>query len=203
MFAVKLTFEMLTVCVQQHSFSTHERMYLWICRSFWDRKCLDLRGILSFDCQSIYNITCPGRALALCWVVHVCRRFEPLFWPSGDWTRSFWGAFSHPPTPKRSFWVPILPELDIFGPKFHFCLDLLGSNFQRPVAPTHQFSDRVPRWRASHHRPHDWSAICPKKIDIKCQITPGCLNQYRCRVETETMGTVKPSRDRTPKQWRS
>ena len=29
---------------QQHSFSTHERMLLWKCQSFWDRKCLDLRG---------------------------------------------------------------------------------------------------------------------------------------------------------------
>ena len=29
---------------QQHSFSIHERMFLWKCQSFWDRKCLDLRG---------------------------------------------------------------------------------------------------------------------------------------------------------------
>ena len=44
-FEVKLTFEMLTVRGQQHSFSTHERMFLWKCQSFWDRKYLDLRGI--------------------------------------------------------------------------------------------------------------------------------------------------------------
>ena len=43
-FEVKLTFEMLTVRGQQHSFSTHERVFLWNCQSFWDRKCLDLRG---------------------------------------------------------------------------------------------------------------------------------------------------------------
>ena len=43
-FGVKLTFELLTVCGQQHSFSTHERMPLWKYQSFWDRKCLDLRG---------------------------------------------------------------------------------------------------------------------------------------------------------------
>ena len=43
-FEVKLTFDMLTVRGQQHSFSTHERMYLWKCQSFWDRKCLDMRG---------------------------------------------------------------------------------------------------------------------------------------------------------------
>ena len=43
-FEVKLTFEMLTVRWQQNSFSTHERMFLWKCQIFWDRKCLDLRG---------------------------------------------------------------------------------------------------------------------------------------------------------------
>ena len=35
---------MLTVRGLRHSFSTHERMFLWKCQSFWDRKCLDLRG---------------------------------------------------------------------------------------------------------------------------------------------------------------
>ena len=35
---------MLTMCRQQHSFSPHKRMFLWKCQSFWDRKCLDLRG---------------------------------------------------------------------------------------------------------------------------------------------------------------
>ena len=29
---------------QQHSFSTQERVLLGKCQSFWDRKCLDLRG---------------------------------------------------------------------------------------------------------------------------------------------------------------
>ena len=43
-FEVKSTFDMLTVRGQQHSFSTHERMFLWKCQIFWDRKCLDLRG---------------------------------------------------------------------------------------------------------------------------------------------------------------
>ena len=35
---------MLTVRGLQHLFSTHERVLLWKCRSFWDRKCLDRRG---------------------------------------------------------------------------------------------------------------------------------------------------------------
>ena len=35
---------MLTERGQQHSFSTHERVFLWKCQSFSDRKCLDLRG---------------------------------------------------------------------------------------------------------------------------------------------------------------
>ena len=42
-FVVKLTFEILNVRGQQRSFSTHERMFLWKCRSFKDRKCLDLK----------------------------------------------------------------------------------------------------------------------------------------------------------------
>ena len=89
----------------------------------------------------------PGRVLPLCWVIWMCRRFDPLFWHSEDWTRSFWSIFSHPPTPKWSFGVlklPILIEFDLLGPKFHFSLDLFGSNFQRPAAHPHQFSDRVP-----------------------------------------------------------
>ena len=43
-FEVKLTFQILTVRGQQHSFLTHQRVFLWKCQSFWDRKCLDLRG---------------------------------------------------------------------------------------------------------------------------------------------------------------
>ena len=35
---------MLSVRGQQHSFSTHERVFLWKCQSFWNRKRLDLRG---------------------------------------------------------------------------------------------------------------------------------------------------------------
>ena len=35
---------MLTGRGQQHSLSTQERVFLGKCQSFWDRKCLDLRG---------------------------------------------------------------------------------------------------------------------------------------------------------------
>ena len=44
-FKVKYTIEILTVRGQQQSFSTNVRMFLWMCQSFWDRKCLDLRGL--------------------------------------------------------------------------------------------------------------------------------------------------------------
>ena len=53
-FEVKLTFEILTVLGQQHSFSTHERIYLWKCQRFWDRKCLDLSGTI--QCYGIYKL---------------------------------------------------------------------------------------------------------------------------------------------------
>ena len=85
--------------------------------------------------------------LPMWWVIHMCRGFDPLFSLWQDRARSFWGIFSHPPTPKRSFVVlklPILTEFDLLGPKFHFSLDLFGSNFQRPAAHPHHFSDRVP-----------------------------------------------------------
>ena len=72
---------------------------------------------------------------------HVLRYGMLHFWGLSCPIHLFWGTFSQPPTPKRSFWVPILPELDVFGPNFHFCLNLLGSNFQWPVAHPHQFSD--------------------------------------------------------------
>ena len=45
---VKLTFEMLTMRGQQHSFSTHGRVFFWKCQSFRDRKCIDLSGALPF-----------------------------------------------------------------------------------------------------------------------------------------------------------
>ena len=88
-----------------------------------------------------------GGVLPMWWVIHMCRGFDPLFSLWQDRARSFWGIFSHPPTPKRSFGVlklPILTEFDLLGPKFHLSLDLFGSNFQRPAAHPHHFSDRVP-----------------------------------------------------------
>ena len=49
---------MLTVRRQQHSFSRQERMFLWKCQSFWNRKCCDLRAtrtpILRGICICIY-----------------------------------------------------------------------------------------------------------------------------------------------------
>ena len=88
-----------------------------------------------------------GGVLPMWWVIHMCRGFDPLFSLWQDRARSFWGIFSHPPTPKRSFGVlklPILTEFDLLGPKFHFSLDLFGSNFQRPAAHPHHFSENPP-----------------------------------------------------------
>ena len=53
-------------------------------------------------------------------------------------------TFSHLPTPKRSFGVlklPILTEFDLFGPKFHFSLDLFvfSGQWHTPI-----ISDGVP-----------------------------------------------------------
>ena len=56
---------MLTVRGQQHSFSTHERVFLWKCQSFWDRKCLDLRGTqtpnlrIHAECSNVFELSGP------------------------------------------------------------------------------------------------------------------------------------------------
>ena len=44
-FLSKVNIWMLTVRGKQHSFSTHERIYFWKCRSFRYRKCIGLRGL--------------------------------------------------------------------------------------------------------------------------------------------------------------
>ena len=68
---VKLTFEMLTVHGQQHSFSTHERVFLWKCQSVWDRKCLDPRGTrtpnlrIHAECSNLSSY--QGQTFAVPW----------------------------------------------------------------------------------------------------------------------------------------
>ena len=82
-FEVKLTFDMLIVRGQQHSFSTHERVFLWKCQSFWDRKCLYLRGTrapnlrIHAKCSNILSF--QGQTFAV-----PC--FEHWLW----WYRYFW-----------------------------------------------------------------------------------------------------------------
>ena len=78
------------------------------------------------------------------WVIHMCRGFDPLFSLWQDRARSFWGVFSHPSTQKRSFEYKSSQNLIFLAPKYHFSLDLFGSNFQWPAAHPQQFSDRVP-----------------------------------------------------------
>ena len=70
-FEVNLTFEMLAVRGQQHSFSTHERVFLWKWQSFWNRKCLDLRGTRTInlrihaECSNL--LSCQGQTFAVPW----------------------------------------------------------------------------------------------------------------------------------------
>ena len=87
-----------------------------------------------------------GGVLPMWWVIHMCRGFDPLFSLWQDRARSFWGVFSHPPTQKRSFGYKSSQNSIFLAPKYHFSLDLFGSNFQWPAAHTQQFSDRVPPW---------------------------------------------------------
>ena len=97
-------------------------------------------------CAPRLNVTAPGGGglLPIWWVIHMCRGFDPLFLPSGYQTRSFWGVFSHPPTQKQSFGYKSSQNSIFLAPKYHFSLDLFGSNFQWPAAHPQQFSDRKP-----------------------------------------------------------
>ena len=65
---------------------------------------------------------CPGGGgvLPIWWVIHMCRGFDPLFWPSGYQTLSFWGVFFSSTNTKTIFWVQILTKFDLFGPKIPF-----------------------------------------------------------------------------------
>ena len=72
---VQLAFEMLTVRRQQHSFSTHERMFLGKCQSFWDRKCLYLSGTrtpnlrIHVGCSSHLSYQGQTFAVPCCWIL--------------------------------------------------------------------------------------------------------------------------------------
>ena len=79
-FEVKLTSDMLTVHGQQHSFSTHERMFLWKCQSFWDRKSLDLRGTrtpnLGIHAECSNHLSYQGQTFAVRVVVYISRNLD-------------------------------------------------------------------------------------------------------------------------------
>ena len=89
-FEVKLTFERLTVCGQQHSFSTHERMFLWKCQSFWDRKCLDLRGtrtpnlLIHAECSN--HLSYQGQEFAVPCFEHWLWRYRYFLSKVNIWT---------------------------------------------------------------------------------------------------------------------
>ena len=78
---------MLTVRGQQHSFSTHERVFLWKCQSFWDRKCLDLRGTrtpnprIHAECFSLLSY--QGQTFAVPFFEHWLWRYR-YFWSKVD-----------------------------------------------------------------------------------------------------------------------
>ena len=82
-FEVKLTFDMFTVRGHQHSFSTHERVFLWKCQSFWDRKCLHLRGTrtpnirIHAECSKLLSY--QGQTFAVPCIEHWLWRYR-YFW---------------------------------------------------------------------------------------------------------------------------
>ena len=83
----------LTVRGQQHSFSTHERVFLWKCQSFWDRNCLDLRGArtpnlrIHAECSKLLSY--QGQTFAVPCFEHWLWRYR-YFWSKVNiWIRNF------------------------------------------------------------------------------------------------------------------
>ena len=78
---IKLTFEILTVRGQQHSSSTHEWVFLGKCQSFWDRKCIDLRGTqtpnLRINAEYSNLLSYQGHTFAVpcCWILALGYRY--------------------------------------------------------------------------------------------------------------------------------
>ena len=92
--------------------------------------------------------TTPGRVLPLCWVIWMCRRFDPLFWHSKDWTRSFWGIFLSSTNTKTIFWgikTTNSYRIRSFRPQISFFPRSFWVQFSAAsAAHPRQFSDRVP-----------------------------------------------------------
>ena len=88
-FKVELTFEMLTVRGQRHSFSTRERMFLWKYWRFKDRKCLDPRGARITN-RSPVNSTHKGQwrgALVFCCFIYAWTNAWVNNWGAGGLKR--------------------------------------------------------------------------------------------------------------------
>ena len=85
------------------------------------------------------------------WVIHMCRGFDPLFWPSGYQTRSFWGVYSHPPTQKWSFGYKSSQNSIFLAPKYHFPSIFLGPIFSGPRhTPSNFRTEYPPRGKLQH-----------------------------------------------------
>ena len=95
---------MLTVRGQRQSFSTHERVFLGKCQSFWDRKCLDLRGKLIYIYIYIYILcVCVRVRVYECICIYDRCCFAMLLYGFGT---SFLHLLrvSRPPIPSRVAW---------------------------------------------------------------------------------------------------
>ena len=110
--------------------------------------------------QTLDNRKCPGGGgvLPIWWVIHMCRGFDPLFWPSGYETLSFWGVFFSSTNTKTIFWVQILTKFDLFGPKIPFSPRSFGVQFSvAHGTPPAIFGPSTPPGRKCHQINHFWS----------------------------------------------
>ena len=74
----KILICLYSVNIWNVSYSTQEWMFLWKCQSFWDRKCLDLRGTrasnlrIHAECSSHWRNKGQTLATPCCWLWYNC-----------------------------------------------------------------------------------------------------------------------------------
>ena len=113
-----MKFELLTAHGQQHSFWTHERMFLWKCQSFWDRKCLDPRRtrtpnpLINGECCN--HLSYQGQTFAVTFSKSTsCHHQDGPAYSVFCLMTPFWACPHH-------YSPPILVRISKFGQQMHF-----------------------------------------------------------------------------------
>ena len=87
-----MKFQTTDTYVAAKNLSHCETVALWNSLETWKTSSIPLRCHWN---PTVNSGKVPGRVLPLCWAIYMCCHFDPLFWPSEDWTQSFWLIHQH------------------------------------------------------------------------------------------------------------